>query len=239
MPIPCNADALTMKMHLQQLDSIGHVEVTRSKSSPVGGYTWTISFLHDFKGTNHGDMQDFSIISYLGGGRAGSIPSVVVEEVRKGTWKEVQKISVLAGGVTVSPITHFKLDFEGQTTGNIKAAPLNGTVCLSSKLAKQVISTSTDDTSSIGGDRTVSPLTTFTIIYKSFETVPIHANIGDCTKAALKIEEELLLISYFHEVHVSGKQTNKHDEGCEWEVIILGITGTLESLQGMAKMDLS
>jgi hypothetical protein len=230
-PLPYNVDALEMKMRLQELASIGEVEVNRSKCSPVGGCTWTISFLDDLKGTNRGDMEEFTIISNLYSG-SDLKPSIEVKEVQKGTFKEVQKISVLAGGLLVNPLTHFKLEFEGQITGDIQAAPLDGTSCLGSTLAKQVISTSTEDTSSIGGDNTVSRLTMFTIIYKGFETIPIHANIGNCTKTASTIKEELLLIPYFHEVQVFSKQSDKDDEGCEWEVIILSITGTPESFQG-------
>jgi hypothetical protein len=230
--IPCDADASTVKKHLLELTSIGEIEVTRSMRSPVGGYTWTISFLEDFKGTNRGDVPDLKVISNLHGG-IGVTPVITVREVRKGTWKEVQKISVTAGGATVNPLTLFQLEFEGQITGDIQAMPLDGTACIGSAFAKQLISTSTMDTSNRGGDKTVSPRTTFTIFYKGFETGPIHANIGDCNKTATIIREELTRSPHLHKIQVSGSSTSKQDEGCEWEVLILGVTGSPESLQGM------
>ena len=150
---------------MQDLNSIGEIDVSRSEKSVVGSYTWNISFLEDLAGTNYGDVAELQVVSNLFGG-SGSEPTVKVEEVRKGTWKEVQRISISAGGLGVDPLSSFRLEFLGQTTNDILALPLGGTTCLGSTAAKQLIRTSTEDTSTGGGDDTVSPLTTFTITYK-------------------------------------------------------------------------
>jgi hypothetical protein len=60
----------------------------------------------------------------------------------------------------------FKLRFEGEETGDILALPLGGNTCLGSTKAKQIITTSTVDTSGAGGDDSVSHLTTFALIYE-------------------------------------------------------------------------
>ena len=220
-----------MKKLLQDLNSIGEIDVSRSEKSVVGGYTWTISFLEDLAGTNYGDVTELQIVSNLFGG-SGSEPTVKVEEVRKGTWKEVQRISISAGGLGVDPLSSFRLEFLGQTTNDILALPLGGTTCLGSTAAKQLIRTSTEDTSTGGGDDTVSPLTTFTITYKDYVTDPINAHIDSCTDTASKIAENLSMIPLLNRVQVSGKETDASDNGCEWEVTMLSVTGNPELLQG-------
>jgi len=220
-----------MKKLLQDLNSIGEIDVSRSEKSVVGGYTWTISFLEDLAGTNYGDVTELLIVSNLFGG-SGSEPTVKVEEVRKGTWKEVQRISISAGGLGVDPLSSFRLEFLGQTTNDILALPLGGTTCLGSTAAKQLIRTSTEDTSTGGGDDTVSPLTTFTITYKDYVTDPINAHIDSCTDTASKIAENLSMIPLLNRVQVSGKETDASDNGCEWEVTMLSVTGNPELLQG-------
>ena len=216
---------------MQDLNSIGEIDVSRSEKSVVGGYTWNISFLEDLAGTNYGDVAELQVVSNLFGG-SGSEPTVKVEEVRKGTWKEVQRISISAGGLGVDPLSSFRLEFLGQTTNDILALPLGGTTCLGSTAAKQLIRTSTEDTSTGGGDDTVSPLTTFTITYKDYVTDPINAHVDSCADTASKIAENLSMIPLLNRVEVSGKETDASDDGCEWEITMLSVTGNPELLQG-------
>lgn len=232
MPIPCDAYPYEMKKHLQNLSSIGLVDVERSESTVVGGYIWTISFVEDLVGTHRGDVPEFEIVSSLIGG-SGALPSIVVEEVRKGTAKEVQRISVSAGGAGVDPQSTFKLEFQGQSTGDILALPLGATTCLGSTAAKQLITTSTQDTSTDGGDDTVSRQTTFTMTYNGFVTSPINVNSGTCGDAASVIAHELMQLPPLQSVTVDGQSTDAGDEGCEWEVTLLSVTGNPELLQGM------
>ena len=231
--IPCDADPFTMKKALEDLVSIGTVDVRRSKRTAVGGYTWTISFIEDLSGTHRGNVPEFKVISSLLGGSDAN-PLITVEEVRKGTVKEIQRISVSAGsiGVGVDPNSSFKLEFQGQTTGDILALPMGGTTCLGSTAAKQLITTSTIDTSTAGGDDTVSPLTTFTISYDKFVTSPVYANVGSCADTAVVIAAELTKLPPLQNVDVEGKPTTTGDEGCEWEITLLSVTGNPKLFQG-------
>lgn len=231
IPIPCDAEPATMKGILQNLNSIGTVDISRSEVTPVGGYTWTISFLEDSTGTHRGDVPELVVISSLHGG-SGIQPSIVVDEARKGTVKEVQRISIAAGGASVDPLSSFRLEFQGQSTENILALPLGGTTCLGSTVAKQLITTSTIDTSTAGGDDSVSPFTTFTISYKEFVTSPIHANAGPCSDAAGKIALELSKLPPLQNVVVHGKSTGAGDGGCEWEINLLSVTGNPDLMKG-------
>jgi len=235
-PIPCNADPITMKNILLDLNSIGVVDISRSEATTVGGYTWTISFVEDLAGTHRGDVPDFEVVSSLSGG-SGVPPSIVVNEVRKGTIKEVQRISISAGGSGVDPLSSFKLEFQGQSTGDILALPLGGTSCLGSTAAKQLITTSSEDTSTAGGDDTVSLLTTFSITYNGFVTSPINANVGSCADTASIIALELSKLPQLQNVAVNGQPTNVGDEGCEWEVTLLSVTGNPELMEGMCMLN--
>jgi len=230
-PIPCDANASEMKKILQDLNSVGEITVSRSEITVIGGYTWTISFLEDLVHTHHGDVTEMQVVSNLFGG-SGWEPTATVEEVRKGTWKEVQRISVSAGGLGVDPLSSFRLEFLGQATSDILALPLGGTTCLGSNAAKQLIRTSTEDTSTGGGDDTVSLFTTFTITYKDFVTDPISAHVDSCANIASIIAEKLSMIPPLNRVEVSGKPTDAGDNGCEWEITLLSVTGHPELLQG-------
>ncbi len=221
-----------MKTMLQELNSISIVDIRRSEATVVGGYTWTISFVEDSKGTHRGDVPALEVVSSLLGG-SGVSPSIIVDEVRKGTFKEVQRISVSAGGAGVDSQSSFKLSFQGESTGDILALPLGGTTCLGSKVAKQVITTSTEDTSTAGGDDTVSPLTMFSIHYKGYVTSLIDANVGSCADTANIIALELSKLPVLQDVSVSGQSTNTGDEGCEWEISLLSVTGNPDLMEGM------
>ena len=207
------------------------MHVTRSEATPVGGYTWTISFLDDVSHVHRGDLPDINVISSLAGG-SGKMPMVVVKELRKGTWKEVQQISITAGGSMVHPASTFRLRFKGESTNDILALPLGGATCLGSTRAKQIITTTTEDTSNVGGDSAVSPLTSFTLTYGGQTTSKIGANNVSCSDAALKIELELEKLPLLHDISVSGSESNQNDDGCIWVVTFESVMGNPELLKG-------
>ena len=231
MPLACDASSLEMKNALQQLGTIGLLDVERSDATAVGGHTWTISFVEDLARTHRGDMQELSIHSNLTGG-SGKTPTITVEEGRKGTIKEVQKISISTSSASVDPTSSFKLRFQGQTTGDILALPINGTTCLGSTAAKQIITTSTEDTSTEGGDNTVSPHTIFVIWHDGFRTSPIAANNGTCEDTASVIAHELTKLPPLQSVAASGQSSSAGDEGCVWEITLLSVIGNPDLLQG-------
>jgi hypothetical protein len=220
-----------MKSSLKTLSSIESIDVSRSKPSSVGGYIWTVSFLNDAHGTHRGDMEEFQTHSNLSSG-PGWLPIIKTQEVRKGTYKEVQKISVSAGGQNVSSVSSFKLRFKGETTKDILALPIGRNSCLGSKFAKQFITTSTSNTISEGGDASVSPLTTFMILYKQYESNLIHANNGTCHDSATKIYEELMYFPPLKDVIVSGSQSSTNDGGCVWEISLLSVIGNPDLFKG-------
>ena len=226
-----------MKAALEALDTIGYVDVTRSDVNAVGGASWTISFLEDKFGTHRGNVPTLDVESFLSGG-SGSAPGIVVEETRRGTVKEVQTVSIIAGGTTVNSLSSFKFKFGEEITNDILALPVGGTTCLGSTRAKQIISTSTEDTTGEGGDNTVSPLTTFVLTYEGHTTSPIKANSGTCADKAMIIADELMLLHPLNKVLVSGENSGVGDEGCVWVVSFLSVTGNPELLQGIVCLKL-
>lgn len=230
-PINCDADAATMKQYLETLSTIGEVNVKRSPVSIVGGYVWTVSFIDDMNGTHRGDMPEFQISSNLAGG-SGTAPSIQVKETMKGTAKEVQRISISAGGEGVDPSSSFKLEFQGQTTNDILALPIDGSTCLGATTAKQLITSSTEDTSTEGGDETVSPLTFFELHYEGFKTTRVAANNGTCQESGSTIADALLQLPVLQNVSVKGQSSGLDDEGCVWEISLLSATGNPSLIQG-------
>ena len=226
-PIPYDADASTVKEELEALSTIARVHVERTPLDIVGGCTWTVSFLEDGSRTHRGDMPQLVADSFLTGTSGGSI-SIVVAEERKGTVKEVQTITVDGGGTNVDPTSSFKLRFEGEETGDILALPLGGNTCLGSTKAKQIITTSTVDTSDVGGDDSVSHLTSFALSYKGYITSKIMANGASCDDTSTIIAQELMQLPPLYEVSVSGSDTGVGDEGCSWVVTFLSAMGNPE-----------
>ncbi len=221
-----------MKNSLLSLESISIVDVSRSESTKVGGYTWTITFVEDSTGTHRGDMQNIQVSSNLF--TATSVtPSIQVKELRKGTFKEVQRVSVTAGGASVDPLSSFQLRFNGASTRDILALPVDNSTCLGSTAAKQLITTSTDDTTGEGGDDSVSPRTTFIIEYRDYQTYPINANEGSCQSSASIITTALMELPPLHRVNVTGLDSGAGDGGCVWEVTLLDVYGNPELFQGM------
>lgn len=216
---------------MEELSTVFSIDVTRSDFSKTGECTWTISFLEDLTGSHRGDVPPFIVLSSLSSGTE-ILPSITVSEVRKGTFKEVQKISISAGGEKVDPLSSFKLMFNGMTTSDILALPIGGITCLGSTVSKQVITTSTEDTTSQGGDNTVSILTTFVLSYHEFNTNPIAANRESCENTASIISDELMLLAPLKQVSVSGTDSGADDGGCSWFVTLTSVTGNPELLKG-------
>ena len=213
-----------MKKELEALSSIARIHVERTPLDIVGGCTWTVSFLEDGSRLHRGDMLELVATSFLTG-TPGESPSIVVTEERKGTIKEVQTVTVDAGGGNVDPTSSFRLRFEGEETGDILALPLGGNTCLGSTKAKQIITTSTVDTSGVGGDNSVSHLS---LVYEGYSTSNILANGASCEDTSALIAHELMKVPPLYEVSVSGSNTNADDEGCTWEVTFLSVMGSPE-----------
>ena len=233
-----DSSASDVKAALEDLFNIGKVDVTRSSGDLTGGYSWKISFLEDGTRIHRGDMPPFGVESLLtDGGSASLTPAVVVDEVRKGTSMEVQTITIAAGGSYVDPTSSYRLRFLAEETSDILALPAGGTTCLGSTTAKQIIKTSTDDTSGEGGDSSVSPLTTFNLLYEGRMTDSIFANaIGEsCESVANTIAHELERIPPLYSVIVSGRDSAAGDEGCEWAVTFVSVVGNPDLLQVVAQ----
>ena len=172
------------------------------------------------------------VIPHLSGG-SGLKPTITVSEVVKGTYQEVQTITVIAGSGYVNSTSSFKLKFGDETTNPILALPVGGTSCLGSVRAKQIITTTTEDTSGSGGDRAVSPLTSFVLSYQSYSTSPIQANISSCEKTATIISNELAFIPPLKEIVVLGLSSGQNDGGCNWTITLLGVQGNPELIEGL------
>lgn len=234
-PLPSDAGASTVREALESLSTIEKVDVERSDMDISGGFTWTIRFLEEGARIHRGDVPPLMIQSSLTGGGSTATPTVTVAEVRKGTSMEVQTIAITAGGASVDPMSTFRLSFRGEETNDIYALPAGGSTCLGSTAAKQIITTSTEDTTGEGGDDTVSHLTHFTLTYEGYTTAQIPANgIGlTCEDTAAAIAEELEQIPPLYSVSVAGGDSigDSGDEGCFWVVTLESVVGNPELLQ--------
>jgi hypothetical protein len=210
-PIPYDADSVTVKEELEALPTIAHVSVERTPLDDFGGCTWTISFMEDETRLHRGDMPMLQVQSSLVGS-LGHMPSIIVAEERKGTKKEVQTIAIDAGGTTADPASSFKLKFGNEVTGDILALPIGGSTCLGSTKAKQVITTSTVDITGVGGDDSVSHLTSFVLSYEGHTTSKILANSGSCDETSDVIASELMRLPPLYEVDVTGIDSSVGDE---------------------------
>ena len=228
--IPFDASASVVKEELEALETIGSIHVERTPIDVVGGCKWTVSFLEDGSRLHRGDVQFISVESHLTGA-PGQTPVIVVEEERKGTKQEVQTITIDGNGSNVDPNSSFRLRFEGEETGDILALPFGGSTCLGSTTAKQIITTSTVDTSGVGGDDSVSHLTSFALTYDGHTINPIVANGVSCEETATEISRELMLLPTLYDVAVSGSQTSAGDEGCMWVVTFLSVMGNPELME--------
>lgn len=229
--ISCDADAASFKSALSDLTAIRHIAVSRSPGDNVGGYSWTVSFLDDVSHYHQGDLPGLTTISNLVGG-SGYEPQITVTELRKGTVKEVQVISVTAGGGIVDTSSSFCLKFGGQITNDILAIPADGLSCSGTRAAQQVITTSTEDTTGGGGDNAISPLTNLALLYGGSSTNSFSANEGSCETTASIIEVELERLPNFHDVTVTGTDSGMGLGGCIWVVTFNSFIGNPAMLEG-------
>ena len=110
--------------------------------------------------------------------------------------------------------------------------PIGGSTCLGSTKAKQIITTSTVDTSGVGGDDSVSHLTYFALSYEGHTTSKILANSGSCDETSDVIASELMRLPPLYEVDVTGIDTPAGDQGCSWTVTFLSAVGNPELMTG-------
>jgi hypothetical protein len=226
-----DSEASDVQEALEDLISIGSIEVVRSKLDGRGRTSWTVFFLEDFYETNRGDLPALAALSFLRD-ESGYVPTLSVSEERKGTVQEVQKITVTSGGDHIDLQSEFILEFNGEKSGAIKASPVVGSTCLGSYLAKQIITSSTEDTTMQGGDYTVSTDTLFSLTYGAHATAQIYANRDSCKNTALLIASELQTLPPLKRVQVSGQENGLGNDGCVWTVEFLSITGIPELLKG-------
>jgi hypothetical protein len=86
--VPHNADEATMKARLEEMTSIGTVNVQRVGPTTEDGYTWSITFLD-----NYGDVELLQTLPSL----TGTNPRMSVTEAVKGNWLGGQfKVTVAA-----------------------------------------------------------------------------------------------------------------------------------------------
>ncbi|KAH8049142.1 hypothetical protein JL722_12143 [Aureococcus anophagefferens] len=227
--VPFDATVSELANALQSLPQIpdGTVAVTRTGPDFELGYVWTVSFLDDVNRTFEGDVSPLTVSSstYLGGQNA----QVDVAELRKGTVKEIQRLNVTR---TSNKDDAFYLTFRGETTGAIYASPDKlDKSCGSAEYEVQQVRVATQDTTSAGGDGTVSPRTTFRLSYGSETTDYIYANdgTGDCSVAAGEIETELEKFDAFYQVDVSYSATVAAQE-CWWNVTFSSSPGNVAAL---------
>jgi hypothetical protein len=120
-----DATAADVKNVLEALSGVlGSLEVERSAEDDQGGYVWTARFLSP---QDEGDVDDFEV-DFSGLAGAGGASDVAFAEVRKGSIKEVQVVSIVKDGsndITVGG-TFFQLTMADgglrtATTDNIPA----------------------------------------------------------------------------------------------------------------------
>jgi hypothetical protein len=226
-----NATSEEVKDALEALSTVpeNSLSIARSSVDYEGGFTWTVSFLDTLGREHEGDLD---LIEANGTALTGSGASIVVEENRKGTFKEVQTIEL--SGANIAANSSFYLSFDGEVTDNI-SIPV-GDACNSSVYEVQLFNITTEDTSSSGGDDTVSTLFEFQLSYGDESTSPIYANPknGDCSSAASSIQYEIESLSAFDEVTVS-YESHGYTEGCAFRVTFNTFDGNVDtfSVQGI------
>ena len=233
-PIAYDASADAFKAAIEGLSQIPVGSTAVNRTGPDGqlGYTWTVSFLSNFQNANEGVLPLFvANFSQLTGKGA----AVAVDMVRLGTFKEVQLISVSTSANSIDPTRMFSLNFRGQNTSLVKLRP-SGNVCISSITAVQTVTSSTIDTTALGGDYDVSLYLQFRLFYGSQATGLISANPSgttDCSASAAQIQGELELLPAFYQVSVVGVSTGP-TQGCVWTIIFLSSIGNVNQLAAEA-----
>jgi hypothetical protein len=225
----------------------GTVNVDRTSGADYeNGFTWTISFLADHPNTHAGDVPLFSMkaaptVTHTTHPvtNEDTKSEVTVTETRTGTKKEVKTITVTPLTNPVAADSTFQLTYNGLQTGAIAMYPApagcTGSDCCSgANREKQTITTSTADTTAVGGDYTVSTLTTFALSYGGETTVDIYAHdqgSGGCAAQATAIENALEGLSVFHDVTVTDTgagDANRHS--CVWEIEFATVSGNMPLL---------
>ncbi len=228
--IPFDASAGALKAAIEGLSQIPVGSTSVNRTGPDGqlGYTWTVSFLSNYQNANEGALPLFLVNSTLLTGKGAG---VVVDMVRLGTFKEIQQISVSTTAASIDPSRMLSLSFEGQNSSLVRLRP-SGNVCISSITEVQTITSSTIDTTAIGGDDDVSLYLFFRLYYGSQVTGLISANPSgttDCSASAAQIQSELELLPAFYQVSVVGVSTGP-TQGCVWTIIFLSSIGDVSQL---------
>jgi len=223
--IPVSASAKDMKDALEQLSTIpvGSISVSRSDVDTQGGYTWTVTFLPDAQvpDTHAGVLPE---ITYTDTGLS-STGTIAVATTRPGTVVETQTLTVTKGGGAVNAAAAFKLKFDGEETSSITyPASCDGIV-----REQQLISTRTVDTTSIGGDNSVSELTSFTVTYAGETSGSMTTgSANDCATQGAAIESALELMTVFAGGVTVGASAGSSD--CDFTVTFDSIDGDMTSL---------
>ncbi|CAM9800578.1 unnamed protein product [Ectocarpus sp. 6 AP-2014] len=226
--LAANATAEEMRVALEALGT-GGLAVSREGPDNQQGYVWTVNFLE-----TEGDVD---IIEVHGPDLTGDGSAVVSEEVRKGTWQEIQTIVVTAANdlLAVDNSTYFVLSFGGEVTGPILANG-NGS-CEPAVSEVQVISTSTSDTTSAGGDAHVSYGLAFQLVFYSrdgvvtlSDTIDANPSFGDCSEPAESIQDALREVEGLEGVTVSSNSTSAGDS-CDWFVTFTDTPGNQDQVE--------
>ena len=247
-PISFEASAAEMKELLEGLpnDVIPKGSIAVSRTGPNGEkqYTWTVTFLNNYQRTHEGNLMPFDadFTALTPNGEA----EVVVDELRKGTRKDVQTMTVSAAGGTIPDDRMMTLNFRNETTVPFRFHyddSLGNPSCDSIVTEQQKITSSTlnTETTQSQGDGEVSTNLEFRLVYSTpyiTETTGwIKANpLGtvDCSTAQGDIETELEKFTVFSDVIVTSSSAGV-SMGCEWTIDFVSSIGDIPLLQIEAK----
>jgi len=226
-----NASAADVKHVIENLPEVlGSLEVKRSMEDDQGGYVWTARFLSP---QDEGDVDDFEV-DYADLNAAGGTSNVVFEEVRKGSIKEVQVVSIVTDGVNdIGEDTFFQLTMtdgggRSATTGNIPAN-VAGVCDPVSREVQRISCTSSN---------IVSPFSKFRLLFDGEATEYVFANPlenGDCRIAAEDIRvalEELDTVSgtIVVDADPADELSANPAHECSWTITFQGMSGNLPEM---------
>ncbi|RHZ09977.1 hypothetical protein DYB37_000142 [Aphanomyces astaci] len=237
-----SATDTAVKAALELIPGIGTVKVVRSGPDYQLGYTWTISFL-----TLKGPVSALGFTTgTLTETRSDSVVSkaITVVRTRPGTTQAVQSIATTTTLTAVPVASTFQLQFTNNgvttTTGNIPANPMGDGTCMSTLTEIQRIKTSTVDTTNMGGDNLVSPLTFFQLVFTSrgvtqtTNRILANPSAGNCTVGAASIKAELeKLPGVVAPVTVSNVATTS-TQSCQWDVTFTNNAGNLNQMTAVS-----
>ncbi|RHZ10616.1 hypothetical protein DYB31_002620, partial [Aphanomyces astaci] len=237
-----SATDTAVKAALELIPGIGTVKVVRSGPDYQLGYTWTISFL-----TLKGPVSALGFTTgTLTETRSDSVVSKAISVVRTrpGTTQAVQSIATTTTLTAVPIASTFQLQFTNNgvttTTGNIPANPMGDGTCMPTLTEIQRIKTSTVDTTNMGGDNLVSPLTFFQLVFTSrgvtqtTNRILANPSAGNCTVGGASIKAELeKLPGVVAPVTVSNVATTS-TQSCQWDVTFTNNAGNLNQLTAVS-----